>query len=174
MSKVIQFELSDSGIDKAIREVDKYKQEISRKTLILRDRVAERLKEMVEQGFNSPYQDDIIKGELSSFSDVSVTIVEHGSIKVIVASGADVYWIEFGTGVYHNGSVGSSPNPYGAKLGMTIGGYGKGRGKQRTWGYYDENHNLVLTHGTPASMPMAKAITAICDEVYEIAKEVFA
>lgn len=173
MSKVIRFSLSEGGIDRAIREVDKYKQEISRKTMILRDRVVERLKEMVEHGFNSPTQDDVIKGEQSTFSDVSVSIIEHGSIKVIVASGSDVYWIEFGTGVYHNGSAGSSPNPYGAKLGMTIGGYGKGHGKQRTWGYYGEGHNLVLTHGTLASMPMAKAMTTICDEVYEIAKEVF-
>ena len=37
---------------------------------------------------------------------------------------------EFGSGVYHNGSVGTSPNPYGDDLGLTIGSYGKGHGKQ--------------------------------------------
>ena len=56
---------------------------------------------------------------------------------------------------------------------MTIGGFGKGNGKKETWGYYEEG-TLKLTHGTPAVMPMARAVTTVCNEISEIAREVFA
>ena len=80
--------------------------------------------------------------------------------------------VEFGAGVYHNGSPGSSPHPHGAELGMTIGGFGKGNGKKEVWGFY-ENGELKLSRGTPARMPMALAITTVCNDIQSIAKEVF-
>ena len=81
-------------------------------------------------------------------------------------------WVEFGAGVYHNGSPGSSPHPHGAELGMKIGGFGKGNGKKEVWGFY-ENGELKLSRGTPARMPMALAITTVCNDIQSIAKEVF-
>ena len=80
---------------------------------------------------------------------------------------------KFGAGVYHNGSVGSSPNPFGNDLGFTIGSYGKGYGKKQAWGYYDENGDLVITRGTPASMPLYNAAQEVMRKAVEIAKEVF-
>ena len=79
--------------------------------------------------------------------------------------------------MYHNGSVGSSPNPYGNDLGFTIGSYGKGYGKGQVWGYYTDPENktgLVLTHGTPATMPMYNAAMGVMRKAVEIAKEVWA
>ena len=102
-----------------------------------------------------------------------MSVSERGDISVIVADGEDAVWVEFGAGVYHNGSAGSSPNPYGAQLGFTIGSYGKGYGKANAWGYYDENNNLVLTRGTPASMPMYRAAQAVAKQSLKIAREVF-
>ena len=75
--------------------------------------------------------------------------------------------------MYHNGSAGRSPNPYGNDLGFTIGSYGKGYGKKQVWGYYDEDNNLVLTRGTPATMPMYNATQEIMRKSVEIAREVF-
>ena len=80
-------------------------------------------------------------------------------------------WVEFGAGVYHNGAVGSSPNPYGSELGFTIGSYGT-NGARDIWGFY-ENGELVLTHGTPAAMPLFHAVQDTIDEIPSIAKEVF-
>lgn len=80
--------------------------------------------------------------------------------------------MEFGAGVYHNGSAGSSPHPKGSELGFTIGGYGEGMGKRQTWGFYEDSE-LRLTHGTPAIMPMYNALKTVCDEIAGIAKEVF-
>ena len=116
--------------------------------------------------------DDVVKGSTRK-PQVNVSVDERGDITVVVADGEDAVWCEFGAGVYHNGSVGSSPNPYGSELGFTIGSYGKGYGKANAWGYYDENHNLVITRGTPASMPMYKAVQSVTAKAIEIAREVF-
>ncbi len=94
------------------------------------------------------------EGKLPRYAQVDVSVDNRGSVTVVVASGEDAVWVEFGAGVYHNGSPGSSPHPHGAELGMTIGGFGKGNGKKEVWGFY-ENGELKLSHGTPARMPMA-------------------
>ena len=169
--RVISFGLSTKEIDRALRELADYKQEIIRKTELLRDKVAERLAEEAKTGFNGAVVDDLVKGG-QKFAQVDVSVDNRGSVTVVVASGEDAVWVEFGAGVYHNGSPGSSPHPNGAELGMTIGGFGKGNGKKEVWGYYEDGE-LKLTRGTPARMPMACAVTTICNDIKDIAKEVF-
>lgn len=169
--KVISFGLSTKEIDRALRELADYKQEIIRKTELLRDKVAERLSEEAKTGFSGAVVDDLVKGG-QKFAQVDVSVDNRGSVTVVVASGEDAVWVEFGAGVYHNGSPGSSPHPNGAELGMTIGGFGKGNGKKEVWGYYEDGE-LKLAHGTPARMPMARAVTTVCNDIKEIAKEVF-
>lgn len=169
--KVISFGLSEKEIDRALRELADYKQEIIRKTELLRDKVAERLAEEAKTGFSGAVVDDLVKGG-QKFAQVDVSVDNRGSVTVVVASGEDAVWVEFGAGVYHNGSPGSSPHPNGAELGMTIGGFGKGNGKKEVWGYYEDGE-LKLTRGTPARMPMARAVTTVCNDIQSIAKEVF-
>lgn len=169
--RIISFGLSSSDIDRAIKELADYKQDILKKTDLLREKVAQRLADEAEKGFNGAVLDDLIKGG-TKFAQVDVSVDNRGSVTVVVANGEDAVWIEFGAGVYHNGSPGSSPHPSGAELGFVIGGFGKGNGKKETWGYYEEGE-LKLTRGTPATMPMSRAITTVCDELSEIAKEVF-
>ena len=143
--KVIRIRLSEKDIDRAIKELEQYKLEIIRKTELLRKKIAERIGTLAQSGFNGA---------------------------VVIAAGEDAVWVEFGAGVYHNGSAGSSPHPKGAELGFTIGGYGKGMGKRKTWGFYEDGE-LRLTHGAPAVMPMYNAMKTVCDEIASIAKEVF-
>lgn len=169
--RVISFGLSTKEIDRALRELADYKQEIIQKTELLRDKVAERLAEEAKTGFSGAVVDDLVKGG-QKFAQVDVSVDNRGSVTVVVASGEDAVWVEFGAGVYHNGSPGSSPHPNGAELGMTIGGFGKGNGKKEVWGYYEDGE-LKLTRGTPARMPMARAVTTVCNDIKEIAKEVF-
>lgn len=169
--KIITFKLSEHDIDRAIKELADYKQEILKKTELLRQKVAERLADEARQGFNGAVVDDLVKGG-TRYGQVDVSIDERGNVTAVVAMGEDAVWIEFGAGVYHNGSPGSSPHPHGAELGMTIGGFGKGNGKKEVWGFYEEGE-LKLSRGTPAKMPMARAITTVCNEISEIAKEVF-
>ena len=169
--RVISFGLSTKEIDRALRELADYKQEIIQKTELLRNKVAERLAEEAKTGFSGAVVDDLVKGG-QKFAQVDVSVDNRGSVTVVVASGEDAVWVEFGAGVYHNGSPGSSPHPNGAELGMTIGGFGKGNGKKEVWGYYEDGE-LKLTRGTPARMPMARAVTTVCNDIKEIAKEVF-
>ena len=82
-----------------------------------------------------------------------------------------MFFIEFGAGVYFNGPEPyPEPRPDGV---AKIGEYGQGKGKQNTWGYYDDGGNLILTHGTPAAMPMYHAERTMEQEIKRIAREVF-
>ena len=91
----------------------------------------------------------------------------------LICEGSEILFIEFGAGVTYNGTVGSSPHPKGAENGFLIGTYGMGNGAKKVWGYYADSGELVLTHGTKATMPMLKASNEIRDNVVKIAKSVF-
>ena len=172
--RVISFGLSEDEIDRAIKELADYKQEILKETELLREKVAERLADEARQGFSGAVVDDLTtRSGGQRYGQVNVSVDNRGSMTVVIANGEDAVWIEFGAGVYHNGSPGTSPHPNGAELGMTIGGFGKGNGKKQTWGFYEDGE-LKITRGTPAKMPMARAATTVCNEISEIAREVFA
>lgn len=171
--KIIRISLSEKDIDRAIKELEQYKQEIIRKTELLRVKVAERIAALAQSGFNGAIVDDLT-GESggSRKANVQVSIDERENVSIVIAAGEDAVWAEFGAGVYHNGSAGSSPHPKGQELGLTIGGYGKGMGKRQVWGFYEDGE-LKLTHGAPAVMPMYNAMKTVCDEMVAVAKEVF-
>ncbi len=170
--KVIKFRLDPTEIDRAIREVNKFKIEFRKKVDTYRKRIAEELAVQASLNFGNAVVDDVIHGSPRR-PDVTVSVSDRGDIAVVVADGEDAVWCEFGAGVYHNGSVGSTPHPSGVSLGFTIGSYGKGRGKQQAWGYYDESGELVITRGTPATMPMHNAAQEVMRKSVEIAREVF-
>lgn len=171
VSKTIRFNLSPSGIGRAISELKAYKQEIRRKTEIFQKRFAHEVANLAQSGFDASYLDYHLDGETTPAS-VSVDVSNAGNTCFVTANGEDAVWIEFGAGVYYNGNAGSSPNPWGEKLGYTIGSYGKGQGKRKVWGYYRDGE-LILTHGTPATMPMYNALKQACDNIWSIAREVF-
>lgn len=168
---VISFGLSEREIGKAIKEIEQYKKELIRKTALLREKVANRIAELAQSGFNGAVVDDVLKGGVKT-AQVNVSVTDSGEVSLVIANGEDAVWAEFGSGVYYNGSAGSSPHPKGQELGFTIGGYGKGMGKKQVWGFYEDGE-LRLTHGAPATMPMYNAVKTVCDELATIAKEVW-
>ena len=170
--KKITIGLSEQDIDRAIREMAQYKTEFLQKVELLREKVADRLAVEAQSGFTGAVVDDLIKRG-QKFADVKVSVDNRANLSVVVANGEDAVWVEFGAGVYHNGSPGSSPHPNGAELGFTIGSFDKGNGKREAWGYYDENNELKLTRGTPATMPMHRAVQTVCNDIQNIAREVF-
>ena len=177
MAKTITFSLTSTDIDRAKKDIQKYKTDFEEKVHKFRERLSKEIKDLAQSMFNSSMVDDIVSGYgTSRTADVKVDYTSTGDITIIVAEGEDAIWVEFGAGVYHNTPVGSSPHPEGSKLGYTIGGYGKGLGKGNTWGYYtnpDEKTGLVLTHGTPATMPMYNAMKTVLAKSVSIAREVF-
>lgn len=168
---VIKIGLNTKDIDRAIKEIEKYKQDFLRKVDIFRKRLAEELADDAQMGFNSAIIDDLTNGS-SRTPEVTVSVTDKGDVSIVVADGKDAIWCEFGAGVYHNGSVGSSPHPRGVELGYTIGSYGKGYGKGKAWGYYEDGE-LKITRGTPAAMPMYNAMKSVVAKAVTIAREVW-
>lgn len=171
MAKVINIKLSSEEVGRAIKEVAEFKQDLMLNTKKLQYRVAKMLSERAQQGFNNSTVDDLITGE-GRTPDVSVSVSHQGNITLVIANGADAVFVEFGAGVYNNGSAGSSPHPKGQQLGFTIGSYGKGNGAKKVWGFLQDGE-VKFTHGTKATMPMQKALNEVCPKIYQIAREVF-
>ena len=83
---------------------------------------------------------------------ISVTTepIEHGYR--VLANGQEVCFVEFGAGVFFNGS-----GAYEGKLPpgiVGIGEYGYGLGKNELWAFKDAKGDKQVTHGTPASNTM--------------------
>lgn len=169
---VIKFGLNEAEIDRAIKEIETYKRRFLEKVETFRKCVAEEIAKAAEENFSIAEMDDVVNGNPRK-PDVKVYVDERGGISVVVAEGEDAVFCEFGAGVYHNGAAGSSPHPKGSDLGLTIGSYGKGHGKQTAWGYYDDGGNLVITRGTVAQLPMYHAAREVAARAVEIAREVF-
>lgn len=106
-------------------------------------------------------------------SQIKVTSLRGYAHADLIVEGRELLFIEFGSGVYYNGSVGSSPHPKGEEFGFLIGSYGQGHGAQKVWGYYNDSGDLVLTHGTRATMPMYNAFLKMYEEAPKIVKRVF-
>lgn len=172
MAKLIEIELNRTSIDAAIKALDAFSREVRRKTDELQERVTELVASYAKTGFNGAVVDDLVSGG-PKLAEVTVRIENDNGTSLVIADGKDAVFVEFGAGVYHNGPVGSSPHPNGVGLGLTIGSYGPNSAR-RTWGFYNEDEELVLTRGTPASMPLYTALQIVCADVVQIAKEVFA
>ena len=174
--KTISFTLDKASIDKAIREVRQYEEEVKEKTELLRKKVAERIQWSASQGFSTAVVSDVFKGTPPSTNDVTVTVTHGDHISIVIADGEQAVFIEYGAGVYHNGGqgmIGSSPHPW-VQNGVEtrpffIGMYGHGKGA-RNAGNIDRD---TVTHGTPAAMPMYRGYMEAKNALDEIAREVF-
>jgi hypothetical protein len=179
VSRHIEIDVFDPGsINAAIAQLDDYARWIQVKADELRERLGDMIRDKAQPVFNASVADNVFRvvdGSLvdeTEFGNVEVYVISSQDLTVVFADGEDAVFMEFGAGVYYNGAVGSSPNPLGANLGLTIGSYGP-NGAKETWGYYGEDGELHLTHGTPASMPLYRAVQSVRQDIVQIAKEVF-
>ena len=155
--------LSEQDIKRAIKELKAYKQAFLEKEKRLLEGLAEIGIKEASVRFTTAMYDGV--------NDVSVSLNPANNGYVIEAKGQAVAFIEFGAGVYHNGSE-PYPNPRPNGI-VGIGEYGKGMGKRKAWGYKNENDELVITRGNPAAMPMWYASEEIKNSVLRVVKEVF-
>ena len=169
---VIQCGLGSDEITRVRQELLNYKRDFLKKVDIFRERLAEEIANIAAFDFGNSVVDDLLNGNTRQ-ANVDMSYSSKGDITVVVASGEDAVWCEFGAGVYHNGGAGSSPHPKGAELNFTIGTYGKGYGQKQVWGYANEAGDIVLTHGTPATMPLYNAAQEVFRKAISIAKEVW-
>lgn len=172
--KTIAFSLSASSIGQAIHELRAYREDFKQRCEALRRMVAERIRWSAENGFRMAVVSDVIFGQ-DTPNDVTVTAEDRDNITVVIASGTQAIFIEFGAGVYHNGGkgmIGQSPHPWGAERGFAIGMYGKGHGQRNAWGYTDGG-TLTVTRGTPAAMPMYRGMQEAILNFASMVREVF-
>ena len=171
--KTIEFSLSPESIAKACNKLDWYKKTIEHRTERLRKLIASRILWSAQSGFNTATRDGILGGDPLQ-GNVLVEMQEEGqNVTVVFTNSEDAVFIEFGTGVYFNGSAGSSPHPQGAEFGYLIGTYGLGNGAKNVWGFTDESGQFHLTHGAPAAMPMYNGMKDAIDALADLANEVF-
>lgn len=174
MKRVVKVPLSVAGIDRAIQAVEEYRSWLKERTALLLDRLAQESFEIASARFTKAVYDGT--------NDTSVSVEERpGGVRAVVAVGASVLFIEFGTGVTYPDS-----HPEAAAHGMKRGGYGKGHGKQSSWGYYgdpgsngvvktkENGKSVVITHGNPANMPMYETVRELRERLPVLVKEVFA
>lgn len=161
--RVITMNLSSKSIQNAIRELRSYRDSLDAKMDELLEKLAYIGVKEASVRFTTAIYDGV--------NDSSVTLETIKDGYCIKAEGRAVAFIEFGAGVYHNPGE-PYPNPRPAGI-VGIGEYGKGYGKRQAWGFRDESGELVITHGTPAAMPMWYASEEMRSAILKTFKEVF-
>lgn len=171
--KTVKVPLSQRGIDTLLREIESYTVWLKERSQVLLDRLAQAGFEVASARF--------AKAAYDGTNDASVSLeTRSGGVRAVVAVGASVLFIEFGTGVTYPDN-----HPQAAELGMKRGEYGKGHGKQSSWGYYGDpgtngvvkmkkdGSTVVITHGNPANMPMYETVKELEAMLPDLVKEVF-
>lgn len=171
--KTVKVPLSQRGIDTLLLEIENYKIWLKDRSEVLLERLAFYGFEVASARFT--------KADYDGTNDTSVSVEYRGNgIRVIVAVGASVLFIEFGTGVTYPDN-----HPQAAELGMKRGEYGQGHGKQSSWGYYgdpgtngvaktkNDGSTVIITHGNPANMPMYETVKYLKGLLPVLVKEVF-
>lgn len=135
------------------------------------ERMAETFKDEAEVHFSKASISEWSLGvEYEWTPPIYVTVEKIDNGYAVLAEGYHVAFIEFGAGVFYNGSdsyKGRRPKEI-----ARIGEYGKGRGKQNAWGFYREG-DLVITRGNPPANAMYFGLEAVQNKIQEIAEEVF-
>ena len=171
--KTVKVPLSQRGIDTLLREIESYTVWLKERSQVLLDRLAQEGFEVASARF--------AKAAYDGTNDASVSMETRSEgVRAVVAVGASVLFIEFGTGVTYPDN-----HPQAAELGMKRGEYGQGHGKQSSWGYYGDpgtngvvkmkknGSTVVITHGNPANMPMYETVKELEAMLPELVKEVF-
>lgn len=172
--RTLEATLSSKSLQKLIDELEAYRKSLDHKADVLRQRVAEMIRWSAEAGFSTALTTDIFTGAEPPPADVQVNVEDDGDVTLVIASGEEAVFIEFGAGVYYNGAAGTSPHPAGEANGFLIGEYGKGQGKKNVWALPGSSHDYpILTHGTPAAMPMYHGLQEVLTILEDLAKEVF-
>jgi len=156
----ITISLSTVGCDKALKELEKFRKEIKPKL----NEVCRRLAELgAEEARRIVSMVDPMEGN----TDVTISThpIENGW--AISASGADVYFVEFGTG-----DMATSTHGFDVSVPVYPGSWSEGHGQKYSVNGYWWYNGQMLTE-TYSYAPMFRADRIIRENVRKISKEVF-
>lgn len=150
------------SIQKAIDQVEQYKNEFLAKEKIFVKRLAENGVSVASTGFATADYD----GE----NDVQVTMTLRGTTATVIAYGETVGFIEFGTGVkfpeWDNSGMEYTPPKHGT--------YGKGYGaRPKGWFFKQGEGAAQHTYGNQPAEAMRTARDVMIERVTQIAREVW-
>ena len=167
-----------SSIEKAIKELEKYRDSLNQKNDLFVRRLAEIGVEVAQSRIAAGQGDSDKNERFSLVFHTSEGIVE-GQIIITSTPKVDkdgrvfyphLAW-EFGAGIYFNNG---NANPHAKEFGMGVGTFpGQRFALNDSWWYRDDAGNLHLSQGTEATMPMYNAVLAIMQNIEIIAREVF-
>lgn len=174
MSKTIRFSLDVDSIDRAIAELNDYRDSLEQKAAQIAERLA-------NEGYYTAF--GVLAGHVYSGETISSLSVQQVSeTRFIVSAGSvALLFLEFGAGVQGIG------HPLAGELHMGAGTY---PGQKHAfdpggWWYQTDDPNLAIhttkdgtmfghSYGNAPQMPMYQASVKMRDSIEQIAKEVFA
>lgn len=172
MGKVIKFTLDPREIDRAIKELREYREELNHKleefiTLLLQDGI-----EVARTQLMSTVGDSV-EGIIGFGVDNNGDIMS----ATISLDGKDALFIEFGAGIAYNTG---RQHPLADELGYGIGTYPSKTPPNKAmnpgyWIYREppRSENVVVSIGTQASMPIFTAAETMRNNLIKRASEVF-
>ena len=169
MGKVIKFTLDPREIDRAIKELREYREELNQKleefiTLLLQDGI-----EVARTQLMSTVGDSV-EGIIGFGVDNNGDIMS----ATISLEGSDALFIEFGAGIAYNTG---KQHPLAGEFGYGVGTYPSKNPPNKAmnpgYWYYRENGELVRSIGTGASMPIFTATETMRNNLIKRASEVF-
>lgn len=175
--RTIKIDLFDSkSLQKAIDEINRYKNDLPRKCELLCQRLAELGVQVSNTALREGKSEDYQPSTKVSYEiDASGNIVR----AKIVASGPYILFLEFGSGIRYSGTK----NPKAAEMGYGPGTYPSNAPQQNPpydnwesptgWYYYGDDGQVHHTYGVRAKMPMYRASEEIMKSVNKVAKGVF-
>lgn len=161
-AKVITFKLSRASIQNALRELADYQRWLNEKT----QELAKALADYGVQEARIKFASAMYDGD----RDVKCNVEESGDRAcLVVATGKDVLFIEFGTGIMYGGTH-PEATPEVARGSWSLSSKGEGHWDDPNGWYYAHGKK---SFGNPANMPMYEAKREIEAHFEEIARRVF-
>ena len=169
--KTIRIDISSrSSVRNAITELKNVKKEWQRKCSLAEQIVAKELADLINQNLMNVAIADDIKNVKTHEQVIVAPGVEATAVgNTVTIYGENIAFIEFGAGIYYNGGGVNNPLSKAVQFDTSIGSYGKGHGNQKYWFIA---HNLISC-GTPAYMPIQKAIETIEPMIPTLVRQVF-
>ena len=170
--KSITITLDNNSIDKAIQEIQDYRDSITEKLKIL-------INQLTQEGVTvARYWVDKAQGDSTdAFVDYTVDSTSGDIIRAqIFLQGTDALFIEFGAGIAYNTG---KQHPYASELGYGVGTYPSEHPPNRAmnpgaWVYgHDDDGTPLWSIGTEATMPIYNAGDVIRNLAITKALEIF-
>lgn len=161
----IKVSLNKQSVDKAIKELNAYKNSIGRKL----DELCKRLAAIGATNVSLGYSRAVYTGK----KDVNVSVEKTQNGYAIVAEGETVLFLEFGAGVTY-GYGHPKPEVDGVHMGPGTYPDGKGHWDDPKGWWIPSEAGGGHTYGNPPSAAMYQTAKDLRDIILDIAKEVFA